>query len=484
MDFALDLAVWINGYLWNYILIVILIGMGLFFTIRTGFVQIRFFGAGLKQMFGNFSLKGGKQESGMTSFQAVATAIAGQVGTGNVVGASGAILIGGPGAIFWMWVIAFLGMATNYAEAVLAQKTRSVDEDGDVKGGPVYYMKHAFKGSFGVGLAVFFSIATVLALGFFGSMVQSNSIANAMNTAFHIPTWAVGVAIVVLAAFIYLGDVQRLASVVEKMVPFMAIIYIVGAIAVLISNAENVIPAIKLIFYCAFNPEAQVGGVTYGLIAALLQGAKRGLFSNEAGMGSTPHAHAQANVKTPHEQGLMAMMSVFIDTFVVVTMTALVVISVLYVGDGPLAMDATGATAGLANTNMAQVAFGSLMGAGGGAIFVAICLAFFAFSTILSWNLFAKINFVYLFGKKFLPVFFIIALCFTFAGSILSSSLVWELTDTFNGLMVIPNAIALFALSGSVVACVKSRGEDCLSKKEKAELAAAAPAELDEPVEA
>ncbi|MBQ9954292.1 MAG: sodium:alanine symporter family protein [Eggerthellaceae bacterium] len=483
MDLILNAAVWVNGYLWNYILIFLLIGMGLFFTIRTGFVQIRFFGEGVRRLFGNFSLRGGKQDSGMTSFQAVATAIAAQVGTGNIVGACGAILIGGPGAIFWMWVIAFFGMATNYAEAVLAQKTRTVAEDGSIKGGPVYYMKYAFKGSFGTFLAVFFSIAAVLALGFFGSMVQSNSIASTMSTAFGIPTWVVGIAIVVLAAFIYIGNVQRLASVVEKLVPFMAIIYIVGGIAVLIANAANIIPAIQLIFYCAFNPEAQVGGVTYGLIAALLQGAKRGLFSNEAGMGSTPHAHAQANVKTPHEQGVVAMVAVFIDTFVVVTMTALVVISVLYVGDGPLALDATGATAGLANTNMAQVAFASLMGEGGGAIFVAICLAFFAFSTILSWNLFAKINFTYLFGKKFLIVFFLIALGFTFAGSILSSAVVWELTDTFNGLMVIPNAIALFALSGSVVACVKTRGADCRSAKEKA-LDEAAAAELDEPAEA
>ncbi|MBR5259100.1 MAG: sodium:alanine symporter family protein [Eggerthellaceae bacterium] len=483
MDFVLNAAVWVNGYLWNYILIFLLIGMGLFFTIRTGFVQIRCLPEGFKRLFGNFSLRGGKQESGMTSFQAVATAIAAQVGTGNIVGACGAILVGGPGAIFWMWVIAFFGMATNYAEAVLAQKTRTVAEDGSIKGGPVYYMKHAFKGSFGVGLAVFFSIATVLALGFFGSMVQSNSIASAMSTAFGVPTWIVGIIIVVLAAFIYIGNVQRLASVVEKLVPIMAVLYLIGGLCVLIANAADIIPAIKLIFYCAFNPEAQVGGVTYGLIAALLQGAKRGLFSNEAGMGSTPHAHALANVKTPHEQGVVAMVAVFIDTFVVVTMTALVVISVLYVGDGPLALDATGATAGLANTNMAQVAFASLLGEGGGAIFVAICLAFFAFSTILSWNMFAKINFIYLFGKKFLIVFFLIALGFTFAGSILSSAVVWELTDTFNGLMVIPNAIALFALSGSVVACVKSRGEDCLSAKEKAELAAKS-AELDEPAEA
>ncbi len=459
MDALYNIVVTINSYLSNYILIFLLVGTGLWFSIRTGFVQVRFFGEGIKRLFGGISLHGEKQASGMSSFQALATAVAAQVGTGNIVGACGAILIGGPGAIFWMWVIAFLGMATNYAEAVLAQKTRVVEEDGTVLGGPVYYIKRAFKGSFGNFLAGFFAVAIILALGFMGCMVQSNSIASTMSTATGIPAWAIGMFIVLFAAFIFVGGVQRLASVVEKIVPFMAVIYLVGGIAVLVANAANIIPAFQLIFHCAFNPEAQVGGVTFGLIAALSQGAKRGLFSNEAGMGSTPHAHALANVKTPHDQGVVAMIAVFIDTFVVVTMTALVVISVLYVGNGPLAVDATGVAAGLDKTNMAQVAFASLFGQGGGAIFVAVCLFFFAFSTILSWNLFAKINVEYLFGKKALPVFTIIALVFIFLGSILSNDLVWELADMFNQLMVLPNVIALFALTGAVTMCVKTRGE-------------------------
>ncbi len=459
MDALYNIVVTINSYLSNYILIVLLVGTGLWFSIRTGFVQVRFFGEGLKRLFGGISLNGEKQKSGMSSFQALATAVAAQVGTGNIVGACGAILIGGPGAIFWMWIIAFLGMATNYAEAVLAQKTRVVKEDGTVLGGPVYYIKRACKGSFGTFLAGFFAVPIILAPGFMGCMVQSNSIASTMSTATGIPAWAIGLFIVLFAAFIFVGGVQRLASVVEKVVPFMAVIYLVGGLAVLIANAANIIPALQLIFECAFNPQAQVGGVTFGLIAALSQGAKRGLFSNEAGMGSTPHAHALANVKTPHEQGVVAMIAVFIDTFVVVTMTALVVISCLYVGDGALAVDATGATAGLDKTNMAQVAFGSLFGQSGGAIFVAVCLFFFAFSTILSWNLFAKINVEYLFGKKALPIFTIIALVFIFLGSLLSNDLVWELADMFNQLMVIPNVIALFALTGAVTMCVKTRGE-------------------------
>lgn len=455
MDELLLIVQTINSYLSNYVLIVLLIGAGLFFTIRTRFVQVRCFGEGLKRLFGGFNLNGEKHESGMSSFQAVATAIAAQVGTGNIVGACGAILIGGPGAIFWMWLIAFLGMATNYAEAVLAQKTRKIDADGTVHGGPVYYIKTAFHGKFGTFLAGFFAVAIILALGFMGCMVQSNSIASTMNTAFGIPTWLMGIIIVVFAGFIFLGGLSRLAAVTEKVVPFMAIVYLIGGIAVLIANASHVGDAFFLIFEFAFNPNAELGGVTFGIIAALSQGAKRGLFSNEAGMGSTPHAHAMANVKNPHEQGVLAIIAVFVDTFVVVTITALVVITVLYTGNGALAQ---GIYDGIDKTNMAQIAFGSLFGETGGNVFVAICLLFFAFSTILSWNLFAKINVNYLFGKKAVPVFSVIALCFIFVGCILSNDLVWELADMFNQLMVLPNVIALIALGGGVSMCARTRG--------------------------
>ena len=438
----------INSCLSNYVLVILLIGTGLFFSIRTRFVQVRCFGEGWRRLFGDFSLKGGAHGGGMSSFQAVATAIAAQVGTGNIVGACGALLVGGPGAIFWMWLIAFLGMATNYAEAVLAIETRTVDADGGIHGGPAYYIKHAFKGKFGTFLSGFFSVAIILALGFMGCMVQSNSMASTMSTAFNIPAWAIGAVIVILAAFIFIGGVQRIASVTEKIVPVMAVIYIIGGLCVIIANAANLPAAIALIFQCAFNPNASVGGVVFGIIAALSQGAKRGLFSNEAGMGSTPHAHAMAQVDDPHKQGVVASVAVFIDTFVVVTITALVVICTMYVGDGALAQ---GLTDGIDKTNLAQLAFGSLFGEGGGNIFVAICLLFFAFSTVISWNLFARINFEHLFGKKALPVFTVLALVFIFLGSILSNDLVWELADMFNQLMVLPNAIALFALSGIVV---------------------------------
>ena len=452
----------INLYLSDYILIVLLIGTGIFFSIKTKFVQVRCFKEGWHRTFGNFSLKGGKQEKGISSFQALATAIAAQVGTGNIIGASGAILIGGPGAIFWMWIIAFFGMATIYSEAVLAQETREVKPDGTIHGGPVYYIRRAFPNGFGRFLAGFFAVAIILALGFMGCMVQSNSIGETCSNALGIPAWTVGIAVTVIAGIIFLGGIQRIASVTEKMVPVMAILYIVGGLAVLIARIRYIPETFGMIFKYAFVPNAIIGGgLGYALKTAISQGVKRGLFSNEAGMGSTPHAHAMANVARPHDQGVVAMIGLFFDTFVVLTMTALVVISTLYAGDGVLA---SGAADGIAKTNMAQLAFSSIFGSKAGPLFVAVCLFFFAFSTVLSWNLFGKINVEYLFGKKAVPVYSVLALGFIFLGSCLSNDLVWELTDMFNQLMVIPNVIALIALSSLVVAASKSGSRDELKK--------------------
>ena len=442
----------INSYLSNYILVFLLIAVGLWYSIRTRFVQVRCFGEGMRRVFGNLTLRGEKHESGMSSFQALATAIAAQVGTGNIVGASGAILTGGPGAIFWMWLIAFFGMATIYAEATLALTTRQIDKDGTIHGGPVYYITTAFKGGFGKFLAGFFAVAIILALGFMGCMVQSNSIGSTFETAFGIPTWIVGIALVVLCG------VRRLASVTEKLVPIMAAIFLAGGIIVLLVRIRYLPATFGMIFRYAFQPQAIIGGgFGYALKTALSQGAKRGLFSNEAGMGSTPHAHAQAHVKSPHEQGVVAMIGVFMDTFVVLTLNALVIISTLYTPDGPLANGYTGSvTAVLGKSNLAQTAFGTVFGSRFGAIFVAVCLFFFAFSTVLSWNLFGKINVIYLFGRKNVKVssivYTLIAMVFIFAGTMMSNDLVWELTDLFNNLMVLPNALALFALTGTVVA--------------------------------
>ena len=442
----------INAYLSDYILVGLLIAVGLWFSIKTRFVQIRCFGEGMGKVFGSLSLSGGRHEGGMSSFQALATAIAAQVGTGNIVGASGAILTGGPGAIFWMWIIAFFGMATIYSEAVLAQETRVKDKDGSIQGGPVYYITTAFKGAFGKFLAGFFSIAIILALGFFGCMVQSNSIGSTFQTAFGVPSWIIGVILVVICGVIFLGGVQRLAAVTEKVVPIMAAIFLLGGLVVLIARAKYIPATFGMIFQYAFQPQAIIGGgFGYAIKTAISQGAKRGLFSNEAGMGSTPHAHAQANVSTPHEQGVVAMIGVFMDTFVVLTLNALVVISTLYTEGGPLAECGAAASTTLSKANLAQTAFGVVFGESAGAMFVAVCLFFFAFSTILSWNLFGKINVVYLFGKKSAVVYSVLGLVFIFLGTLMSNDLVWELTDMFNNLMVIPNALALFALTHIVV---------------------------------
>ena len=461
METLLKIVQTVNMYLSDYVLVILLLGAGLYFTIRTRFVQVRCFGEGWRRFFGEFSLNGEKHKAGMSSFQALATAVAAQVGTGNIVGACGAILIGGPGAIFWMWIIAFFGMATIYAEAVLAQETRVVETDGTVLGGPVYYIKRAFPNGFGKFLAGFFAVAIILALGFFGCMVQSNSIGETFSNAFNVPTWIIGVVLVAICGFIFLGGVQRLASVTEKIVPIMAAVFLAGGLIVLIARIKYVPATFGMIFRYAFAPQAIIGGgFGAALKIALSQGAKRGLFSNEAGMGSTPHAHAQANVKNPHQQGVVAMIGVFIDTFVVLTLNALVIISTLYTEGGPLhGCGAAAAQDVLKKTNLAQTAFGVVFGESAGAMFVAVCLFFFAFSTILGWNLFGKINMAYLFGQRSTVVYTVIALVFIFLGTLTSSDLVWELSDMFNNLMVIPNAIALFALTGLVVKHVNGTPE-------------------------
>ena len=451
----------VNTYLSDYILLFLLVGVGLYFTIRTRFVQVRCFGEGMKRVFGGMKFNGEKHgKSGMSSFQALATAISAQVGTGNIVGACGAILVGGPGAIFWMWIIAFFGMATIYAEAVLAQKTKTTTEDGEALGGPVYYIRQAFKGTFGKILAAFFAIATILALGFMGAMVQSNSIGESFNTAFGIPAWVMGIIVAGIAGLIFLGGIQRIASVSEKIVPVMATLYIIGSLIVIFANVTKIPEAFGLIFKYAFNPTAVVGGsIGFAIKQAITQGAKRGLFSNEAGMGSTPHAHAVAKVDKPHDQGVVAMIGVFIDTFVVLTMTALVVIVTMYTKGGPLAVGDTSIMAplaGLTKTNLAQSAFASVFGETVGNSFVAICLLFFAFSTIIGWYFFGKQNMLYLFGKKSVVPYTVLAMVFIVLGTFAGNDLVWALTDMFNQLMVLPNAIALVVLGGVVAATAKA----------------------------
>lgn len=443
LDLLSNVVKIVNSFLWDFALLFLLCGTGIYFTFRLKFVQVRKFGVGMKAVFGNIKLFGNKaNEDGMSSFQSLATAVAAQVGTGNIAGAATAIASGGPGAIFWMWISAFFGMATIYSEATLAQKYR-IKLDGEVTGGPVYYIKAAFGGKFGHFLTTFFSIAIILALGFMGNMVQSNSIGSAFYTAFGINPIIIGIIVAVAAAFIFLGGVKRIASVTEKIVPIMAVFYVLGSLILLCIQFRMIPVAIKEIFVLAFSPQAMAGGVAGATIKkAVRYGVARGLFSNEAGMGSTPHAHALAVVKHPCDQGVVAMIGVFIDTFVVLTMTAMVILTTNVVPSGE-----TGAA-------LAQMAFNSVYTSFGN-IFIAICMLFFAFSTIIGWYFFGETNVKYLFGKGAVKIYAFFVVLFVILGSALKVDLVWNLSDMFNGLMVIPNLIAVLALSNIVVALSK-----------------------------
>ena len=432
-----------SDILWNSLLLFLLVGTGVFFTIRLRGVQLRRFGEGFHRVFGNFTLRGKKaDDQGMSSFQALATAIAAQVGTGNITGCATALVSGGPGALFWVWVSAFFGMATIYAEAVLAQRYRTT-VNGKVTGGPAYYIRAAFKGTFGKVLAGAFSVLIILALGFMGNMVQSNSIGDAFHNAFGMSHLAVGIVVAVIAAFIFLGGVQRIAAVTEKIVPIMAAFYIVGCVVILVMNYKTLPNAFTQIFVLAFNPQAMAGGVAGVTVQQAMRfGVARGLFSNEAGMGSTPHAHALAKVNHPREQGAVAILGVFIDTFVVLTLTGLVLITSGLIPQG------------LTGTALTQAAFSQAFG-GFGPVFIAICMFFFAFSTIIGWYFFGQSNFKALFGEKALPVYSVIVVVFILVGSTLKVDLVWAMADFFNGLMAVPNLLALLALSGVVVAIDK-----------------------------
>ena len=314
MDALTQIVKDINSILWGpWCLIPILVGTGIFFTLKLRAVQIRHFKLAFKHVFGGLSFNGEKAgKHGMTSFQSLATAIAAQVGTGNLAGVATAMAMGGPGAIFWMWVAAFFGMATIFAEAVLAQLYRTKDREGHITGGPAYYIS---KGLGNKPLSIIFSFLIIIALGFIGNMVQANSISTAFESAFHIPTWISGIFVIMLAGFIFIGGVSRIAGFTEKMVPLMAGIYVLGSLYIVCCYYDMIIPAIEQVVIGAFNPEAATGGVIGASIKeAIRYGVARGLFSNEAGMGSTPHAHAVARVKHPAEQGLAAIVGLFIDT--------------------------------------------------------------------------------------------------------------------------------------------------------------------------
>lgn len=436
MDNIYEIVKDINSILWGPVMLFLLLGTGVLFTFKLRFIQIRKLKTAFKSTFADIFKKNDKaNEDGMSSFQALSTAIAAQVGTGNLAGVATAIAAGGPGAIFWMWVSGFFGMSTIFAEAILAQVHRK-RVGGVIVGGPAYYIRDGLNNKF---LAGFFSLAIILALGFMGNMVQSNSISEAITGAINVPPILVGVVVAAIVGLIVIGGIGRIASFTEKVVPFMAALYILGSVSILVLNADSIIPALRMIIVGAFNPQAATGGLIGATIKESFRyGIARGLFSNEAGMGSTPHAHAVAKVKHPGQQGLVAIMGVVIDTGIVCTLTALVILT-------------TGAfETGLSGAALTQMGFVNGLG-GFGSYFIAVCLFFFALSTIIGWYFFGESNVRYLFGKKGLLPYRIIVLACIIIGTTMKVEIVWELADAFNGLMVIPNLIALLGMVSLVV---------------------------------
>ena len=453
MEDFIKIVTEINSFIWGpYFLIALLCGTGIYFTIRLKFVQISKFKLAFKRLLGDFSLHGQKAgKHGMSSFQAISTAVAAQVGTGNLVGASTALIMGGPGAIFWMWLAAFFGMATNFAEICLAQVYRQKDKSGHLIGGPAFYISQGVGGKFGKILAIFFAVSIILALGCMGNMVQANAISDGFSKAFSIDKIYIGAILAIVCAVIFIGGVRAIARVAEKVVPLMAILYIIVGLCVIFANVSELPGAFALIVKSAFDPSAAWGGATGATIAmAMRYGVARGLFSNEAGMGSTPHAHAVAQVKHPVDQAVLGIMSVFIDTFIVLNITVFIILT-----SGVVEFGADG-KAVFSGIQLVQEAFSShILGKDIGYSFVAICLLFFAFTTIMGWYYFAEINVRYLSGPKGVRFLQILVIAFVFAGSLLKIDLVWELADLFNGLMVIPNLIAILLLSGTVVALLR-----------------------------
>ena len=446
MEFLESFVAFTNDILWSYVLIVMLVGLGIWFSLRTRFVQVRC----LKEMVRLLKEGVGQktEHNHISSFQAFCVSTASRVGVGNIAGIAIAIVSGGPGAIFWMWIIAILGSATGFIESTLAQIYKVPREGGGYRGGPAYYIKNVLGNK---PMAALFAVLISVTFGLIFNSVQANTITISLQAAFGLDRFVMGCIIAALTGIVIFGGVARIAKVAEWMVPIMAGLYLLIALGVTLMNIEKLPQVFNAIFSSAFDLQAVAGG---GMGAALMTGIKRGLFSNEAGMGSTPHAHAMAKVEKPQDQGVVAMVCVFIDTFVVLTITALVMITSGALNVGNMA-------ANPAAENMAQVAFSTVFGSFGN-FYVAICLLFFAFSTIIGWYFFGEQNVKYLFGVKAVKVYACIAVVCVALGAVLEAPLVWNLSDLFNALMVFPNLLALLALSGLVAKA--ARGGDALRK--------------------
>ena len=444
----------IDGVVWGPIMLVFLIGMGLYLTIRMGFFQFRRFGYTMKNtLFSMFDKKQHQKDaSGVSPFQAMATAMAGTIGTGSIAGLATAIVAGGPGAIFWMWVSALLGMVTKFSEIVLSIKFREKNEKGEWVGGPMYYLQNGLKKKW---LAVLFAIFAMCACLGTGNATQSNSIAMAIESNFHVPMWITGIVLTVIAAAVILGGMRRIASVNEKLVPVMAVFYVVCAVVCLALNITKVPQAFKLIFQEAFNFKAAFGGVAgFGIMKAMQFGFSRGVFSNEAGLGSAPMAHAASSATDPVKQALWGMFEVFFTTIIICTLSGLIII-----------------TAGLYQTGLDGAALSSasfneiLPGVGG--IGVAIATVFFALSTILGWAYYGEVSIGYLTNKSktAVMVYRIIYVAFVFIGTVASLDVIWGFSSIMNGLMAIPNLIGVVGLITVVKEATKEHFNNQLPTK-------------------
>lgn len=466
----------VNSFAWGPIMLVLLVGTGIWFTIRSGFFQFAKFGHVLKNTVGKLFHKEKKETSekgAITPFQALTTAMAGTVGTGNIAGVAGAIVLGGPGAVFWMWVSALFGMMTKFSEVVLSIRYREKDAKGEWVGGPMYYIKNGL-GRKWKWLAVIFSLLGALAAFGIGNMTQVNTIAETfVNAADTITATTIagtqtemiiriviGIVIAAIAAVVIIGGVTRIGKVTEKLVPFMSVFYIVGALIIVFANIEKIGSVFATIFQAAFAPRAMIGGVGgFLFLNTIKRGVSRGVFSNEAGLGSAPIAHASSSELNPVKQGLYGIFEVFMDTIVICTLTALVVLM-------------SGIVVPWGNENMAgaQVtvsAYGSVFGAEFASIFVAVAILCFALSTMLSWALYGQRCFGFLTGNRGIKIYQIIFILVIVAGATMNLKLVWDIADTLNGLMAIPNLIALLGLSGVVIRLLKEyRSELRMPKQE------------------
>lgn len=444
----------INGFVWGVPAMICIIGVGLLLSFRTRFLQFRKFGYTFKVTIGKIFHKRQASDGSITPFQAVCTALAGTVGTGNIAGVAGAIAIGGPGAVFWMWMSALLGMCTKFAEVTLAVHFREKNKEGDWVGGPMYYIKNGL-GRKWQWLAVLFSILGVLTVFGTGNATQVNTITTAIDSALlnyqiikpeFVPTFnlILGIIITILVALVLLGGIKRIGQVTERLVPFMALLYLILAIGVILLNVNRIPTVFASIFQGAFSPSAVSGGVIGTMFTSMKKGVSRGIFSNEAGLGTGSIAHAAADTSDPIQQGFFGIFEVFTDTIIICTMTALVIlcsnISIAYGVDAGAELTIQGFTA----------TYGNWV-----SIFTAVALCCFAFSTIIGWGLYGTRCIEFLFGSKVNRPFMLVYSLVAILGATVDLGLLWSIADTFNGLMAIPNLIALFLLSGTVVQLIK-----------------------------